>query len=141
MSKYGVISGPYFPVFGLNTGKYGPEKTPYLDTFHAVYVLGIVSKFLFHFKTSLSVIKPVNFYSSKHLVATSMYFHQIMQPLTRGFRLLTILEKKNPPYFFCNVLNKPMLNFIFQIILSQQIFQNIYSSSDFGQNPVSLKKI
>ena len=36
MSKYGVISGPYFPVFGLNTGKYGPEITPYLDTFHAV---------------------------------------------------------------------------------------------------------
>ena len=38
MSKYGVFSGPYFPVFGLNTGKYGPEKTPYLDTFHAVKV-------------------------------------------------------------------------------------------------------
>ena len=34
--KYGVFSGPYFPVFGLNTGKYGPEKTSYLDTFHAV---------------------------------------------------------------------------------------------------------
>ena len=31
-SKYGVFSGPYFPVFGLNTGKYGPEKTLYLDT-------------------------------------------------------------------------------------------------------------
>ena len=29
VSKYGVFSGPYFPVFG-------PEKTPYLDTFHAV---------------------------------------------------------------------------------------------------------
>ena len=39
-------SGPYFPAFGLNTerygvlspnvGKYRPEKTPYLDTFHAV---------------------------------------------------------------------------------------------------------
>ena len=26
----------YSPVFGLNTGIYGPEKTPYLDTFHAV---------------------------------------------------------------------------------------------------------
>ena len=26
----------YFPVFGLNTGKNGPEKTPYLGTFHAV---------------------------------------------------------------------------------------------------------
>ena len=36
MSKYGVISGPYFPVFVLNTGKYGPEIIQYLDTFHAV---------------------------------------------------------------------------------------------------------
>ena len=33
MSKYGVISGPYFPVFGLNTEKYGLETSPYLDTF------------------------------------------------------------------------------------------------------------
>ena len=52
VSKYGVFSGPYFPVFGLNreiygvnlriqsqyTGKYGPEKTPYLDAFHAAEV-------------------------------------------------------------------------------------------------------
>ena len=29
MSKYGIFSGP-------NTGKYGPEKAPYLDTFHTV---------------------------------------------------------------------------------------------------------
>ena len=50
MSKYGDFSGPYFLVFGLNTeiycvnvsvfspnaGKYGPEKTPYLDTFRKV---------------------------------------------------------------------------------------------------------
>ena len=28
------FSGPYFPVFSPNAGKYGPEKTPYLDTFH-----------------------------------------------------------------------------------------------------------
>ena len=47
MYKYGVISGPHFPVFGLNTeryspntGKYGPEITPFLDTFHAV--IGLV---------------------------------------------------------------------------------------------------
>ena len=26
VSKYGVFSGPYFSVFGLNTGKYGPKK-------------------------------------------------------------------------------------------------------------------
>ena len=36
VSKYGVFSGPYFPVFGLNTDKYRPEKTPYLDSFHVV---------------------------------------------------------------------------------------------------------
>ena len=37
--KYGVFSGPYSPVFVLNTGKYGPEKTPYLDIFQAVDLL------------------------------------------------------------------------------------------------------
>ena len=46
MPKCGVIFGPYFPVFGLNTEvcgvnslnteKYGPEITPYLGIFHAV---------------------------------------------------------------------------------------------------------
>ena len=39
VSKEGVISGPYFPAFGLNTEKYGPEITPYLDSFHAVLIL------------------------------------------------------------------------------------------------------
>ena len=38
VSKYGDFSGPYFPLFGLKTRKYGPEKTPYLDTFHTVAV-------------------------------------------------------------------------------------------------------
>ena len=41
MSKYNFFSGPYFPVFRLNTGKYGLEKTPYLDTFHTVSDLPI----------------------------------------------------------------------------------------------------
>ena len=31
-------------VFSPNTGKYGPEKTPYLDTFHAVSVKKITGK-------------------------------------------------------------------------------------------------
>ena len=44
MSKYGVFSGPYFParrdtpylsVFSPNAGKYGIEKTSYLDTIYA----------------------------------------------------------------------------------------------------------
>ena len=49
MSKYGVFSDPYFPTFGLNTGRYGVSlhiqhecgkirttKNPYLDTFDAI---------------------------------------------------------------------------------------------------------
>ena len=48
MSKYGVFSGPYFPVFGLNT------KIYYLDTFYTVFLyhnlqfrLPILSSLLF----------------------------------------------------------------------------------------------
>ena len=40
------FSGPYFPLFGLNTGKHGPEKTPYLDTFDAVNLIVIPSFFI-----------------------------------------------------------------------------------------------
>ena len=38
-SKYGVFPGPCFLVFGLNTGKYGQEKSPYLNNFHAMALL------------------------------------------------------------------------------------------------------
>ena len=60
MSKYGVISGPYFPAFGLNTeryivGKYGPEITPYLNTFH---VVSIKCKLKFSIKDFLSKYEP-----------------------------------------------------------------------------------
>ena len=50
MSKYGVFSGPYFPMFGLNTerysvslhiqsecGKIRTRITPNTDTFYAVF--------------------------------------------------------------------------------------------------------
>ena len=39
MSKCGVFSGLYFPVFGLNTRKYEPEKTLYLNTLRAVFIV------------------------------------------------------------------------------------------------------
>ena len=40
----------YISVFSSNTGKYGTEKTPYLDTFHAVInfePIGFVSLYIF----------------------------------------------------------------------------------------------
>ena len=57
MSKYEFFSGSYFPAFGLNAerygvslriqskcGKYGPEKTAHLDTFHAVHFTGFIRR-------------------------------------------------------------------------------------------------
>ena len=44
VSKYGVISGRYFPLFSPQTGKYGLEISPYLDTFHEV-IIYIIQKF------------------------------------------------------------------------------------------------
>ena len=46
MSKYGVSSGPYFPVFGLNAGKYEPEITPHWDTFYAMRMRNHTDYFL-----------------------------------------------------------------------------------------------
>ena len=46
VSKYRVFSSPYLPVFSPKTGKYGPEKTLYLDTFHAVLVAVAATTFI-----------------------------------------------------------------------------------------------
>ena len=48
VSKYGVISGPYFPVFSSNTGQYGPEIIPYLDPFHVVVSQKLSLKIVAH---------------------------------------------------------------------------------------------
>ena len=50
MSKYGVISGPYIPVFG-------PEITPYLNTFQAVCVCVCVSFNVIDLVNHVSVFK------------------------------------------------------------------------------------
>ena len=53
MSKYGVISGTYFPVFSPNRNN-GPEITPYLDIFHEVSRLTVVIliSFSIHIRTN-----------------------------------------------------------------------------------------
>ena len=54
--EYGLFSGPYFPVFGLNAeiysvnaGKYAAEETPYLDNFRTVLQSLICQKFVVPF--------------------------------------------------------------------------------------------
>ena len=69
MPKYGVFSGPSFPVFSPKAGKYGPEKTPYLDTFHAVFkALKVPLKNIF--STEMFVFYKV--YVNSHLWAITV---------------------------------------------------------------------
>ena len=46
-SKFSFIRTEYGEIFNPNTGKYGPGKTRYLDTFHAVLAL---SFYILYFK-------------------------------------------------------------------------------------------
>ena len=49
----------YLSSFSPNAGKYGPEKTPYLDTFHAVTVImttSIITIFITQIKTTKTAI-------------------------------------------------------------------------------------
>ena len=68
LCKYGVISGPYVPVFGLNTGKYGQEITPYLHTFYAENTDGVL---IFTYKSHGYVLVQESEFTEKkqkHLV-------------------------------------------------------------------------
>ena len=50
---YRVSSGTYFPEFSPNTGKYGPEKTLYLNTFHEVQITVDVNKINKRYKENI----------------------------------------------------------------------------------------
>ena len=69
VSKYGFFSSPYFPEYGLNTGKYGLEKTPYLDTFHTVGILDL---------TALRIELKVVFFHSFH---RKINYHLVLHTL------------------------------------------------------------
>ena len=64
MYKYGVISGP-------NTGKYGPEITPYLDTFHAVVVILIAILQIKEVYLEPSRTSKMNFFLQKQLTVSN----------------------------------------------------------------------
>ena len=104
MFTYGVISGPYFPVFGLNTDIYGdlqdfriqseyrkyrPEITSCLDTFHVVDI-ALFIPFPGDFTFLLQHDKIAK-QDSKELKFTLSYFNK-----SQGLKLL----KNFSPYFF-----------------------------------------
>ena len=67
----------YLSVFSLNAGRCGPEKTPYLDTFHAVACLKFISmhRIFLCSGTSLDIVLiQVNQYSS-YVYATWQFLY------------------------------------------------------------------
>ena len=50
-----LFSGTYFAVFSPNTGKYGLEITPYLNTFHAVVLMQFNGSVTFRLQVYLDV--------------------------------------------------------------------------------------
>ena len=121
--KYGDFSGPYFPTVGLNTerygvslrtqsefGKCGPEKTPYLDTFHvmvtittrAIWFLKSVPKFIpiidifFLFVVNHSVTLEFNeiviHFSLARSILKLPYFLQIFFVVKKSFKIALFCE-------------------------------------------------
>ena len=85
MSKYGVFSGPYFPAFEMNTGKYGLEKTPYLDTLHAVFISKYNEKESWHMQSrGLETFEHLNIFFN---LATIVPLYELVKLYTRQERV------------------------------------------------------
>ena len=67
-----VFSGPYFPVFGLNTGKYGLDRIPW-DNFRSVSLI-IFTKNLHRRYLTLTDIKMQN--KPHHSMVANFNSHQ-----------------------------------------------------------------
>ena len=80
---------PHLSVFRPNLGKYGPSKTPYLDTFHAKEL---------HVLSSLSLL--FNLYSTIKVLSTEAYSEacqtskvELFAKLVTGFQPLNVFRK------------------------------------------------
>ena len=121
------FSGPYFPVFGLNMGKYKPRKTPHLDIFAQCIIIYIIdqlkrivlllpgeSRKTFSFKLdlqfsfyniqqkkiSINIIKAVESSNTNvHLKYIQGASHSQLATLTQNIRALTIFS---PEAFLTN---------------------------------------
>ena len=126
MSKYGVFSGPYFPVFGLSsTGKYGPEKNSVFGRFShsGPFQRSHYSREIFYFINS-----NISFFLGDHNGNKAMYFTAIPVAVvvfiyfTISFCIFLIWWRDEPTYFlvfktvkFHIPRNKRLWQFIFKI--------------------------
>ena len=74
MTKCGVFPGSYISIFSPNTGKYRPEKTPYLDTFHKVI------KLLHNAKIFMKVERICNSENKQETMSVLCFAFSILNP-------------------------------------------------------------
>ena len=84
VSKHGVFSCPYFPGFG-------PEKTPYLITFHAVWVIAISCTIFFEVKLVLIHFWLTRRKQNAELNKTESLFKALPPSTPRGSILRPVL--------------------------------------------------
>ena len=86
MSKDGVISGPYFHVFKSNTGKYGPEITPYFDIFHVVLLYQRKKEEVFLWSIKIKFSSYKSFHTVVNLFhATDLFLYPLKTSENLGF--------------------------------------------------------
>ena len=95
MSKYGVFSGPYFPVFSQNSVKIRTRKTPYLDTFTQCH--------------SIKIVK-MSSYKEKKTVKNQRYFNEdcqdwLFESAFKNWLTKDKAQQKLTAMFFINQLN------------------------------------
>ena len=124
VSKNGIISRPHFPVFSPNTGKYRPEITPYLDTFHAKHGIKkrttwsnvtllcccfcVMNKFSLWPSISIQKQYLNNSEISLILLDVAHQHHFCFNLTTKLSYYLAIL---NETQSLCNLINEATLNF------------------------------
>ena len=103
MSKYGVFSGP-------NTGKYGPEKTLYLDIFHAVYSLH---------KNEVFLVQCTDFITFIFSSSASKNSHRRCSKTLAALKTFVTFKDKHPCWSLF------LINFIKKILQHRRLTVNI----------------
>ena len=116
--KYRVCSGPYFPIFGQNTRKYGPEKTPYLDSFHTVIPNWYMYLFFF--------IRFFTFCSLSITFLIHRFFKTANQKHCLFLHIRDFKFDRNSILLFCKVTRKSLLTRIPWLFSIKEIFLSLY---------------
>ena len=108
------IDTKYLSVFSPNVGKHGPEKTPYLDTFHTVLPMkfsGSIAEISFYNDLETLEFKTVAF-SVNHGVASWNHWTSKTVSRIQMFEKMTTMKK------FRNYV--PTINFSLRWFFSRQ---------------------